>query len=142
VSSISPELRDLIDSGPLAHVVTVQPDGTPHVTIVWIGLDGDDIVSGHLGMYKKLRNVRHDPRVVISIEAPRRHGVYLAEHAVIYGTGSVEEGGAVDLLKRLGHIYVESDFDFPEPANPTPEYVLRTKVERVAGVGPWVTKSE
>jgi PPOX class probable F420-dependent enzyme len=141
--AIPPTLRDLIDSGPLAHLVTLDPDGAPQVTIIWIALDGDDIVSGHMNLSKKLRNVQRDPRVVYSLEAPRTPGVFLAEHAVLRGRAVVEEGGAHDLLTRLGKIYVSPEFQFPTPGQipGVPEdskgFILRTTVERITGVGPW-----
>lgn len=137
MSALSPELRALIESGPLAHVVTNNPDGSPQVTVVWIGLDGDDVVSGHMGMHRKLRNVTSDPRIAISLEAPRRRGVFLAEYAVLYGTATVTPGGAAELLQRLGRIYVAPDFDFPVPPDAGPGYILRTRVQRVTGHGPW-----
>jgi hypothetical protein len=62
--SRTPEpLRTLIESGPLAHVVTINPDGSPQTTVVWIALDGDTIISGHMNLSKKLRTVQRDPRV-------------------------------------------------------------------------------
>ena len=133
--SIPASLRTLIESGPLAHLVTVNADGSPQVTVIWIGLDGDDIVSGHMNLSKKLRNVRTDDRVVISLEAPRQPGVFLADYAVITGQAEVVEGGARDVLNRLGKVYVAPDFEFP-PAEGE-GYVLRTRVERVTGHGPW-----
>ena len=54
---LTPEARDVITAGRLAHLSTVNADGSPQVSIVWVGLDGDEIVSGHLGMRQKLRNV-------------------------------------------------------------------------------------
>src|SRR4051794_24275741 len=54
--------RELIGSGALAHLATVDRDGSPHVTVVWAGVDGDDLVVASLGMRRKLRNVRRDPR--------------------------------------------------------------------------------
>lgn len=39
-------IRKALTAGHLAHLVTTNPDGSPHVTIVWIGLEGDEIVSG------------------------------------------------------------------------------------------------
>ena len=61
--------RALIESGRLAHLVTLSRDGSPQVSCVWVGLDGDDIVSAHLsGTQQKIRNVRRDPRVSLSIE--------------------------------------------------------------------------
>ena len=134
---VSPELAALIESGPLAHVVTINPDGSPQVTVVWIALDGDDVVSAHMGRYRKLRNIERDPRISISIEAPPQPGVFMADYAVLYGTASVEEGGAGELLRRLGRIYVGPDFEFPLGPDPAPGYVLRTRIERVTGHGPW-----
>jgi hypothetical protein len=61
--------RTLIESGSLAHLVTLNPDGSPQVTCIWVGLDQDEIVSGHLPVdLRKLRNVARDPRVALSIE--------------------------------------------------------------------------
>ena len=87
MSVVTPELRALIDSGPLAHVVTIEPDGSPQVTVVWIALDGDDVVSAHMGRYRKLRNIERDPRISISIQAPSQPGVFMTDYAVLYGTG-------------------------------------------------------
>src|SRR4051794_25472878 len=137
-------LRELIEAAPLAHLVTLDADGSPQVTVIWIGLDGDDIVSGHMTLSRKLRNVRRDPRVVISLEAPRSPGVFLAEHAVLRGRAVVEEGGAHALLTGLGHLYVAPEFQFPTAdqipgAEPGSDgFILRTTVERISGVGPWV----
>jgi PPOX class probable F420-dependent enzyme len=142
--AIPPSLRELIETGPLAHLVTLDADGAPQVTVIWIDLDGNDVVSGHMNLSKKLRNVRRDPRVVISLEAPRTPGVFLAEHAVLRGTAVVEEGGAHPLLTRLGRRYVAPDFVFPSAAqipgvpDDSEGFVLRTTVQRITGVGPWV----
>jgi Pyridoxamine 5'-phosphate oxidase len=61
VSVLNAAARGLIESGKPAHLVTVNPDGSPQVTLVWVGLDGDELVSGHLDDRQKLRNVRRDP---------------------------------------------------------------------------------
>jgi predicted pyridoxine 5'-phosphate oxidase superfamily flavin-nucleotide-binding protein len=62
MGDIPNELRDLIESGPLAHLTTINPDGSPQVTVIWIGLDGDAVVSGHLAHHKKIKNIERDPR--------------------------------------------------------------------------------
>jgi Pyridoxamine 5'-phosphate oxidase len=51
-----------VDSGRLVHLATINPDGTPQVTCVYVGWDGDEIVAGHLADHLKLRNIRRDPR--------------------------------------------------------------------------------
>ena len=130
------ELRDLIESGPLAHLSTVNADGSPQVSAIWIGLDGDDIVSGHLGRWAKVRNMERDPRVVLSFDAPRTPGVFLAEHAVLRARATVEPSDqAWDLLDRLAKVYMSPDAEFPAPKGPG--FVIRYAVERIAGVGPW-----
>jgi hypothetical protein len=48
-------VRQALTSGHLAHLVTLNQDGSPQVTIVWIGLDGDEIVCAHLPTIKNSR---------------------------------------------------------------------------------------
>ena len=136
MSIVTPELRALIDSGPLAHVVTINPDGSPQVTVVWIALDGDDVVSGHMSRYRKLRNAERDPRISISIEAPPQPDAVMADYAVLYGTATVETGGAPDLLATRPRL-CRSRVRVPARPRPRPGYVLRTRIERVTGHGPW-----
>ncbi|MEO7836164.1 MAG: PPOX class F420-dependent oxidoreductase [Acidimicrobiales bacterium] len=130
-------VRDLVESGPLAHVVTLNADGSPHVTVVWVGLEGDELVSGHLGTWQKLRNVRRDPRVALSMETTRRNEIGLTEYLVVQGRARVTEGGAADLLQRLAYTYIGPDVKFPPFDDPPAGFVLRVEVERVGGVGPW-----
>jgi len=66
MSGLPRELQDLIASGPMAHLSTINADGSPQVTVIWIGLDGDDLVSGHMSWQTKMRNIERDPRVVLS----------------------------------------------------------------------------
>src|SRR3954447_24703693 len=88
---LSPDLRQLVESGPLTHLSTINPDGSPQVTVVWLGLDGDDLLTAHMGRnYRKLRNVEREPRVVLSFLAPPEPGVSLAHYAVINATARIE----------------------------------------------------
>jgi PPOX class probable F420-dependent enzyme len=137
MSALTPEVREIITSGRLAHVATINPDGSPQTSIVWVGLDGDDIVSGHLGMRQKLRNVQRDPRVVLSVETGNRNAMGLDEYVVVRGTARVTEGGAPELLQRLADVYLGPGTKFPPVDSPPPGYVLRISPERVGGVGPW-----
>jgi PPOX class probable F420-dependent enzyme len=89
---LGPEARDVLAAGRLAHLVTINPDGSPQVSIVWVGLDRDEIVSGHLGLRQKLRNVERDPRVVLSLETGHRNTMGLDDYLVVRGTARVTEG--------------------------------------------------
>ena len=57
-----------VASGRLAHIVPINPDGSPQVSCIYVGWDGDEIIAGHLQNHKKLKNIRRDERVAISIE--------------------------------------------------------------------------
>ncbi len=136
MSSLSGDLRELIASGPLAHLATINADGSPQVSVIWIGLDGDELVSGHMSRYLKLRNIERDPRVVLSFDAPRTPGVFLSPYAVLHARATVEPSDhAWDLLDRLTKVYMSPDAGFPAPRGPG--YIARYAIERVGGVGPW-----
>lgn len=135
---LSEAVRDLIDAGPLAHVVTINPDGSPHVSLAWIGLEGSEIVFGTLPDQRKLRNLRRDPRIAISIEATNTNTWGLREYVVLSGTAVVTEGGGPELLQRLAYTYIGPGVKFPAMPNPPPGYVTRVRVERVSGLGPWI----
>ena len=130
--------RELIESGALAHIVTLGADGSPQISCVWVGLDRDEIVSGHLGERQKLANVRRDPRVALSLEGTHLHPPGLKEYLVVHGRARVEEGGAPELLQRLAHTYLGPEVKFPPMDAPPPGYTLRITVERIDGVGPWM----
>ena len=135
--SLPPELRQLIESGPLTHLSTVNADGSPQVSVIWLGLDGDTPVTAHMNRQQKLRNVERDPRVILSFDAPRTPGVLLAEHAVLRARAAIEgpTEDAWDLLNRLAKVYMAPDAEFPVPRGPG--HILRYTVERIGGVGPW-----
>lgn len=139
--SLPSELRQLIESGPLAHLSTIGADGSPQVSVVWLGLDGDDPVTAHMRRDQlKLRNIDRDPRVVLSFDAPREPGVLLAHHAVLRARATIEgpTERAWELLDRLAKVYMAPDATFPVPRGPG--YIVRYSVERVGGVGPWAQR--
>jgi PPOX class probable F420-dependent enzyme len=131
------ELKDLIESGVHAHLVTMNKDGSPQVTVVWIGLDGDEIVAAHLPRNQKVKNIERNPRVVISLEAPTKSNFGLMEYAVIYGEAYITEGGAAELLQKLAYVYMGPGVKFPPMDNPPPGYITHVRVDRIEGVGPW-----
>jgi PPOX class probable F420-dependent enzyme len=137
MSVLNSAARAAVAGGNLAHLVTINPDGSPQLSVVWVGLEGDEIVSGHMGDRQKLRNVRRDPRVVLSMQTGIVNEMGLAEYLVVRGTGRVTEGGAADLLQRLAHVYLGPDVSFPPGTDHPPGLVLRITPVRVSGVGPW-----
>lgn len=137
---IPPSLKDLIDSGSHAHLVTMNKDGSPHVTVVWIGIENNEIVCAHLPRNQKVRNIERNGHVVLSLEADTKSSYGLKEYAVVHGEARITEGGAPELLQKLAYVYMGPGVKFPPMENPPPGYITRIRVTRIEGVGPWVSK--
>jgi PPOX class probable F420-dependent enzyme len=140
MATLPESAREVLESAALAHLVTLNEDGSPQVSIVWVGLDGDEIVAGHLPEHKKVRNIRADSRVALSVETAHQNSMGLTEYLVVYGTARVTEGGAPELLQRLAHTYLGPDVRFPPMENPPPGYITHITVDRIGGVGPWAQR--
>ncbi len=133
--------RELLASGVPAHLVTLNPDGSPQLTLVWAALDGDDIVAAHLYESKKVRNIRQDGRVAVSFQSDDKSAMGLTQYLVVYGTARIEEGGAAELLQTLAHLYLGPDVKFPPMDDPPAGFITRIQVERISGVGPWTGRA-
>ena len=131
-------LRDLLASAPACHLTTMNADGSPQVTVNWYEADGDEIVSGHFSDHVKLKNVRRDPRVALSIASSTKNAIGLQEYAVIYGEAKVYEGGAFEIVRRLADLYLEPGSAFPAPDSPN-GFTMRIAVKRISGIGPWAS---
>jgi PPOX class probable F420-dependent enzyme len=131
------EARRILESDSLAHVTTIDPDGRPQTTLAWVGIEGDEVVFATLPDQRKLRNLRRDPRITISIQTERVTPYGLHEYLVIYGTARVTDGGGPEVLQRLAHTYLGPDVTFPPMPDPPPGFVTRVTVDRLGGVGPW-----
>ena len=127
----------LIDSAPIAHVVTLNADGSAHVSLAWVGIEDDEVVIGTIPEQPKLRNIRRDPRVAISMVSGGRNAYGLDEYVVLHGRARLTEGGAPELLQRLARSYLGPDVRFPPMPDPPRGWVIRMAVERVTGIGPW-----
>jgi PPOX class probable F420-dependent enzyme len=137
--TLSDDLRRALTAGRLAHLATINPDGSPQVSVVWIGLDDDDIVIGHLGGGRKVANIARDPRVALTVEAEGANPVGMANYLIVHGTAHLVEGGAPELLQRLAEVYVGPGVKFPPMDNPPPGHVIHVTPERVGGLGPWAS---
>src|SRR5436190_3760217 len=135
MTEIPDSLRELLATGPLATVVTIDPDGTPHVTLAWAGLDDDELVMAtFFGVdQKKVTNLRRDPRVVVSfIAKDHPPGEGLHPYLVIQGRARITEGGALDVMDRLAEYYIGPGAKFPMRDVP-PGLVYHVTIERIYG---------
>jgi PPOX class probable F420-dependent enzyme len=131
--------RALIGNGANATLVTINADGSPQVSVVWVALqstpDGDELVSAHLSEYKKTRNIRREPRVALTIVAPPSPGQQ-TQYLSILGTARIVEGGAPELLTELAEVMLGSSEHVPPPNSPA-GLLTRIRIAKVGGLGPW-----
>ena len=140
--STLPQLaREFLASGPLAHVMTVNRDGSPQVSCTWIKVDGDTLVIASLGENQKIRNLRRDPRIALSFQASTKNRMGLTEDLGVHGRATIEAGGAPEVLQELAYTYIGPGVKFPAMDNPPPGYLIRIHVERIGGYGPWTAES-
>jgi PPOX class probable F420-dependent enzyme len=138
---IPQSVRELLAKAPLAHLTTLNSDGSPQVTVVWVGIENEEFVIGHLALHRKIRNIRRDSRVALSLLGDKTNAQGLREYVVVYGDARVTEGGAVGLLQRLAPIYLGPNADYPPAAmRNIPGYITRITPKRFAGIGPWAAQ--
>ena len=144
--TIPESVRALIATGPPAYLTTLNADGSPQVTLVWVGTENDEIVIPHMRVWQKVKNVRRDPRVALAILGPGKSppGVEeynllgLQEYLVAYGKAQITEGGAAALIQRLRPIYMGPHVKAPPvPSQDNQGYITRITPDRFTGIGPW-----
>jgi PPOX class probable F420-dependent enzyme len=132
-------VREFLATGALAHVVTLGPDGTPHVSLAWAGFDGDELIFATFDPNQyKYRNIQRDPRVVLSFQANEHEaGQGLHPYVVIRGrVDRITEGGALAVMDRLAEAYMGPGATFPLRDVPA-GVVTHVAVESIYGQGPW-----
>jgi hypothetical protein len=112
------------------------------VSVVWVALqstpEGDELVTAHLAEHKKVRNVRNDPRVAVTIVSLDKAGLGMRPYLSVTGTPRIVDGGAPELLTELNPILGDPNTKFP-PDNAPPGFLTRIRIDKVGGIGPWTS---
>lgn len=136
--SISAPVQTLLGTDAVAHCWTMNKNGTPQVSVVWVIAHGDEILFGTDAHSQKARNLRRDPRVVLSIEDTERNERGFQRHLVIRGTATLDVGPDPELMDRLAMKYTGLK-RHPLALRDSPtSAVVRVTIDRVSGVGPWI----
>ena len=104
--TLSPKARALISRPVLATLATLNPDGSPQVTPLWIDLDGDDVVFNTARGRVKARNLEHDRRVAVSVIDPDDPYNVVALRGTVV---DVTTEGADEHIDALAHKYLGVD---------------------------------
>ena len=136
--TLTPDVEAAFNTGAKpVHLITLRADGRPQVTVVWTGVEDGEIVIAHMREHQKVKNIRRDPRVALSVMTGGRNAYGLDEYLVVEGTARVTEGGAADLLNKLAQRYMGPGTKYPPMDDPPAGFVTRVTVTKVGGVGPW-----
>ncbi len=130
-AELSAELKALLDTPVFITVATIQPDGSPQVSPVWVKRDGDDVLfSTTLGRQKE-KNLSRDNRLSIVVQPADAPYSY----AEIRGTAEMTEAGGQELIDELSVKYVGKKYaDFnPNSAQDAPRVVVRVTPRKVVG---------
>jgi PPOX class probable F420-dependent enzyme len=124
-------VKKIVQDKTYGHVVTFNADGKPQVTMVWLDVDGDEVVFNTAQGRLKPKNLRRDPRIIISAQDRNDPQSYM----VFHGKASVTETGADDHIDKLAKRFLGADkYPFRRPGEQ--RLVVRVKVDRIGGYGP------
>ena len=113
------------------HVITYNAAGQPQVTMVWMDVEGDEVLFNTAEGRLKPKNLRRDPRIIVSVQDRNDPQSYM----VLQGTASVTEPGADQHIDKLAKRFLGVDkYPFRRPGEK--RLIVRVKVERIGGYGP------
>ena len=136
MATIPAGARGFLKQGALAHIVTLEPDGSPHISLAWAGADDDGVVWSTFSDQHKLDNLRRDPRIALSFEAHESGDEPLHPYLVINGRARIEEGGALEVMDTLSEFYLGPGRRYPWREAPE-GFTIRVDVDKVYGQGSW-----
>ncbi|HZG06507.1 MAG TPA: PPOX class F420-dependent oxidoreductase [Streptomyces sp.] len=128
---LSDQLRQLIDRPVYVTVATLQPDGSPQASPVWVTRDGDDVLISTTVDRRKAKNIERDPRVSVVVVDPETPYNY----AEIRGTATLTTEGGPELIDELSLKYTGKPYaEFnPASAQDAQRVVVRVTPQRVTG---------
>ncbi|MGW1743920.1 PPOX class F420-dependent oxidoreductase [Nocardia sp. NPDC001965] len=124
---LNEEARRLLDGKNFATVATIEPDGRPQTSVVWMDREGDSILFSSTTGRRKVRNLARDPRIGLTVfdsANPYRS-------VDIQGTAELIEDPEKALPLRLSRKYLGQDPP-PEPEH-IRRFVVRVTPERITG---------
>ena len=131
-AALPDDLKKYLDNTPVfASIATIQPDGSPQLSVVWIKRDGDDVLISTIIGRRKETNLRRDPRVTVMINPPDAPYSYVE----IRGTAALTTEGGQELINELSRKYTGKDYaEFnPNSEDDTERVVVRITPHKVIG---------
>jgi PPOX class probable F420-dependent enzyme len=125
--TLNDETRRLLDGRHYAVLSTINPDGGPQGSVMWVGRDGDDVLMSTIAGRRKHRNLERDPRASITVldaDDPENY---------------VELRGRVTITEDVGRAFdtkLSWKYDGRDPDPDAPgavRLILRMQVDKATG---------
>lgn len=126
-AQLSDKARAALDGKVFAVVSTIQPDGSPQSSVVWVKRDGDDILFSTVQGRRKHLNLVRDPRISLVVNPPEDPYTYLE----VRGEVSLSTEGGRELIDELSRKYTDKDYGFDGPEDV--RVIVRLTPRKVVG---------
>jgi PPOX class probable F420-dependent enzyme len=125
--SFGDSVRTLLDGKNFASVATLGPGGAPQNSVVWIKREGDTVLFSSTDGRQKVRNLRRDPRISISVFDLANPYTSVE----IRGTAEILPDEGKRLPYELSHKYL--GIDPPAEKDDEVRVIIRVVPERIVG---------
>ncbi|MET7934817.1 PPOX class F420-dependent oxidoreductase [Streptomyces sp. NPDC005322] len=130
-TALSENIKRLLDTPVFVVLGTIQPDGSPQMSPVWVKRDGDELLISTTMGRRKQKNIARDPRVSVLVQSPDDPYQY----AEIRGTATYTTEGAQQLIDELSLKYTGKKYaEFnPASAQDSERIVVRITPRKIVG---------
>ena len=126
---IPESLKKVLEDKAYGHVVTFNAQGNPEITMVWLDVEGDELLFNTAEGRRKPDNIRRDPRVIVSVQDRNNPQAY----AVFHGKGRVTDANADAHIDKLAKRFLGADkYPFRQPGEK--RLIIRIGMDRISGV--------
>ncbi|MFJ6746652.1 MULTISPECIES: PPOX class F420-dependent oxidoreductase [unclassified Streptomyces] len=130
-AALSDDLKKLLDGPVFVTVATIQPDGSPQVSPVWVKRDGNDLLISTTVGRRKEANLRRDPRVTVVVQPADAPYTY----AEVRGSATLTTEGGQQLIDELSRKYTGKSYaEFnPSSKDDDERVIVRVTPRKVVG---------
>jgi PPOX class probable F420-dependent enzyme len=130
-TALPQSVKKILEDKAYGHVITFDASGKPQVTMVWVDVDGDDVVFNTAEGRLKPKNLRRDPRVIVSVQDRNDPQSYM----VFHGKATISEAGADAHIDKLAKRFLGAEkYPFRRPGEK--RLIVRVTPDRIGGYGP------
>jgi PPOX class probable F420-dependent enzyme len=124
---LTDKVLDLLRAPSTCYLATTMADGSPQVTQVWVDTDGTDVVINTVEGHLKLRNIRRDPRVALTVSDPAKPTAYVQIRGAVT---EITTEGAREHIDELSQKYLGKPY--PSFGAGGERVILRIEPHRVS----------